>query len=127
MSPRQGERRVALSRRPTGPSVGIGYGTGVTERNQNAPCASLVNTPRPWAAARSGRCTSYSPSSSDCQTSTTAFGTGWPSALRTVQRTVQGVPRAPCATSPPFSTRGAPSTWNGPNTVDSVQAGARSL
>ena len=123
---REGERRVACSSAPTGPSVGIGQGTGTAERNQKPPPASVVSTPRPCAAARPGRCTSYRPSSSDCQTSTVAPAMAAPSVLCTVPCTTQGAPLAPWATSPPLATGGAPSTWKGPNTVDSVQPGARS-
>ena len=54
---RIGPRPAALSRSPTGPSSGIGYGAGCTDQNRYRPSAPLRSQPR--AAVRSsGYCTS---------------------------------------------------------------------
>ena len=44
---RIGERPVAASSRPTGPSSGIGYGVGVSPQNRNDPSSSENICARP--------------------------------------------------------------------------------
>ncbi|KAG5298797.1 hypothetical protein I7I50_01294 [Histoplasma capsulatum G186AR] len=44
---RYGWRRILPRNRPTGPSCGIGYDTGLMAWNQNLPRASEYITPRP--------------------------------------------------------------------------------
>ena len=51
---RQGWRAVAASMRPTGPSSGIGYGTGRIVRNTNRPSSPVTNRPRRFSGDCAG-------------------------------------------------------------------------
>src|SRR6201747_1970616 len=87
---------------PTGPSCGIGYGTGTIALNQNNPSESDVMTHRPSGPERSACWTSYFPDESVSQISILTPSTGCPLTSLTVHNTSNGSPflswdiKSPC-------------------------------
>lgn len=107
---------------PTGPSFGIGYGTGTIPLNQNTPSLSLLITARPSALSPLfSYCTSYLPLESVSHTSILTSDTGSPFVVLTVQRTSRDSPSGSAEMEVPLESEGASCVWNGPRTVPSVE------
>lgn len=108
---------------PTGPSCGIGYGTGTIALNQKMPSLSLSMIHRPSGPVRSACCTSYFPLESVSQISILTPSRGLPSMSLTEQSTRRGSPLSSCDIREPWDMVSASWVWKGPRTVPSVLLG----
>lgn len=120
---RQQCRPIFRSNCPTGPSCGMGYGTGTIALNQKTPSSSLLMTQRPSGPSRSGCCTSYWPDESVSQISILTLEIGFPDTSLMVQRTSSGSPFESWLIRLPCDMDSASCVWKGPRTVPSVEVG----